>query len=667
MPTCRRLMIAILLSLTPVAWGGPAAESVSEEAVRQWIRYLVPLPKQVQLTAAVTVPGSQIAVVIPGDADRLTSQARAELYAALDTEAGRGGTPCFTITLKVGGAEAAPLAGLPHRDQAYLIRPTADGTGLLLVGGGERGLYYAAKTLQQLVKTKAAGGKVQIPLVTITDWPDMEDRGFWGADSSMHLRWMSDRKLNYDEQISHCGVDKDKVCLVRYAPYKQRMIDEGPTYGINPVPVVLHLEQLQNSGLFEAYPELAGKNGRPGSICYSNPLFVDILSQWLLLWRGKPGVKEVDVWMAENLRGEKGCQCASCAGENRNVLETRAIVAAWKKALGQQPDLGLRILTSEETEKSNPRVFAELPKKVKIWYYHSLFTYNASEKPMIRPYLLGAIKEGRWLGVCANVCAIVGTYQPFTGPHFIHFRMNEFVDKGLSGLLGYPVPTMDHVRFNAEAAAEWSWNAKGRSPHEFARSWAVRQGFKDPARFAEWSDVHGPVAWDVYGSEFPSGEKRRFPGKVAELLKQGKLPELGVVLWDVYALPWGDIKSVEQLEGDFKHAARSVELARELGIPEFLQESLVVQGYVNALKALWELKRIVRSGGVAEADKPAAGRMFKMYLEGLEQARAALPAWEAAIPERSSSQKYTDAAVQVVTGMIAEMKATAGELGCAGR
>lgn len=655
---------AFCLSLTVLGCSAVKAENVPQEAAQDWIRWLVPLPKKVELTEAVTVPHAQIAVSIPSGAGQLATSAAAELCLALSDGTRKGSEPVFTLKLEVGGQEATPLTRLPHSDQAYLIRPMADGTGLLLVGGGERGLYYAAKTLQQFLMAKTAEGKARIPLATITDWPDMEDRGFWGADSSMQLRWMSDRKLNYDEQISHCGVNKDKQSFVTYAPYKQRMIDEGPALGINPVPVVLHLEQLQNSGLFEAYPELAGRNGRPGSICYSNRLFVDVLARWLLLWRSKPGVREVDVWMAENLGGEKGCQCEQCAKGDRNVLEARAIVAAWKKARLQQPDLGLRILTSEETEKSNPTVFAELPKEVKIWYYHSLFTYNASEKPMIRPYLVEAIREGRWLGVCANVCAIVGTYQPFTGAHFMHYRMNEFVSKGLTGLLGYPVPTVDHVRFNAEAAAEWSWNVKGRSPHEFALAWAVRRGCKDPAKFAEWSDVHGPVAWDVYGSEFPSGERRRLPGKAAELLKQGKLPGLGFVLWDVYAFPWGDIKSVEQLEHDVRQAARSVQLARELGMPEFLQESLVIQGYIDALKALWELKQLVKSGAVAEADRPAARKYFKIYSEGLEQARAALPAWEASIPGRSSSQEYTKPAVEAVTRMIVEMKATAGELGC---
>jgi hypothetical protein len=663
----RTLRTGIVVCLCTAAGVSAAARSepVSKEESLNWIRHLVPLPKKVEMGPKVVVPAAKVAVIAPADAETLVCRAVIELREALGVEAtAAANSASFTLTLTLGGANAAGLSKLPNNDQAYIIRPAERGDGLLLIGGEPRGLYYAAKTLQQLLKAKVAGGQVQIPLVTITDWPDLQDRGLWGGDSSENLRWMSDRKMNYDEQISHTGVDKDRRCHVGYPPFKQKMIDEGPTYGINPVPVVLHLEQLSGYGLFEAYPELQGKDGKPGTICYSNPLFVDILSQWLLLWRDKPGVKEVDVWMAENLGGQKGCQCEQCRKEDRSVLEARAIVAAWKKARKKQPDLGLRVLTSEETEKSNPKVFEQLPPTVKVWYYHSLLTYNTRERPMIRGYLTEAARKGRWLGVCANLCATVGFWQPFTGAQFIHYRMNEFVDKRLSGLLGYAVPRISHVAFNTEAAAEWSWNAKGRSPHEFALSWAVRQGLGAPEKFAEWSDTHGPVAWDVYGSEWPAGEKRKQPGKVADLLRKGKLPELGIALWDIYPVPWGDIRSVDQLERDVAQEENAVRLAREMGEATYLQESLVVQGYINALKALWELKQIVKADGVASANRDAAGRWFKMYVDALEQTKAALPAWEMALQPTSGKVHYTSQTARFVEEMITQMKDAASECGC---
>jgi len=653
----------VAMSAASVSQGAVTPVAVSPEEALQWTRRLVPLPKKITITEKVAVARGRVGIVPPQDAPALVGQAVKELRERLGSP-GDASEAMFTLRLQMDGPETAPLRALPNCDQAYVILPMPRQDGLILAAIGPRGLYYAAKTVQQALVTETAAEEVRIPLLSVTDWPDMADRGLWGGDSYDHLRWMSDRKMNYDEQISRCGIDEQKRCFVTLAGNKQKILDEGPTYGINPVPVVLHLEQLSNSGLFTAYPELQGKDARRGAICYSNPLFVDILSQWLLLWRARPGVREVDVWMAENLAGEKGCQCESCRKEDRSVLEARAIVAAWKKALEKEPDLGLRVLTSEETEKSNPKVFEQLPPTVKIWYYHSLFTYNSSRAPMIRPYLVDAIRKGRWLGVCPNVCAIVGYWVPFTGPQFIHQRMNEFVDKKLSGLLGYAVPRISYCAFNTEAAAEWSWNAKGRSPREFAVSWAVRQGIRNPEKFADWTEANGPVAWDIYGSEYPSGERRKVPGKAAEMLKEDKLPELGSVLWDVYRYPWGEIRNAEQLDGDVAQAQRAVELARELGEPTFIQESLVVQGFIKTLKALWQLKALVRSGRVAEADRAAAGRYFRMYVDGLTQAGTALTAWETSLPMRSAHEHLTKEPVKLLEEMANEMKSLAAELGC---
>lgn len=658
------MMVLSMLVSASAGQGAFQAEPVSPDEARTWQRHLVPLPKQMDLTGRFRVPARQLAIVAPDEAESLVLQAVKELKEAAGAVAETPSAQTFTLKLQVGGRGAETLEQLPNADQAYLIRPTDQRDGLLLIGGGTRGLYYAAKTMQQFIRANRKGDLLEIPAVTITDWPDMEDRGFWGCDSYSHLRWMSDRKLNIDEQISRCGVDRNKRPFVRLSAGKRQIIDEGPTYGINPLPVVLHLEQLSNSGLFEAHPELKGKDGRPGTICYSNPLFVDILVEWLLLWRAEPGVREIDVWMAENLAQQKGCQCDGCKKEDRNVLEARAIVAAWNKARRTQPDLGVRILTSEETEASNPEVFAELPEDMKIWYYHSLFTYNTAKKPMIRPYLVETARQGRWIGVCPNLCANVGTWHPFTGAQFIHYRMREFTQKGLKGFIGYAVPRLFHVWFNGEAAAEWSWNVDGRSPREFSLSYAVRQGYSNPEKFADWVEVHGPVAWAIYGSEFPAGHQRGHPGKLAALLKEGKLPEIGYVLWDVYALPWGDFKTAEQLKQGVPDAARAVQLAREIGIPQYLHESLVTQGYINALNALWELKHLVNNGRVGEADKPAARRAFTRYAQGLEQSRAALRDWEISLPDGDGNARIVGKSRDLLATMVAEMNDLASQLGC---
>jgi hypothetical protein len=275
-----------------------------------------------------------------------------------------------------------------------------------------------------------------------------------------------------------------------------------------------------------------------------------------------------------------------------------------------------------------------------------------------------AAKGGRWIGVCPNVTAFVNFPHPFTGARFIHYRMNEFVDKGMSGLIAYATPRVHYSRFNVEAAAEWTWNAKGRTPREFARSWAVRQGVKGPAKFADWSEALGPVAWDVYGSDWPSGEMRSTPPPVAERLRKGDFGGLGTNLWGVYRSPWGDIKTVEQLNTNVAQADRALALARELGDEGILQESLVVQGYIRSLKALYELREIIKPTGKVPPDRRAeAQRFFRMYADSLEQTATALPRWEATVRQPGDDGGSTGKPVKVIRESAEQMQQLQADLG----
>jgi hypothetical protein len=281
---------------------------------------------------------------------------------------------------------------------------------------------------------------------------------------------------------------------------------------------------------------------------------------------------------------------------------------------------------------------------------------------MVRGYLADFAKQGRWIGMCPNVVNVVHFAEPNTTPHFIHYRMNEFVDKGMSGLIGYATPRVYYSFFLVEASAEWSWNAKGRTPREFARTWASRQGLKDPELFAEYADTIGPVAWDVYGSDWPHGEQREMV-RVAKKLKEGSMPKLGESLWGIYRSPWGDIKSVEQLNRDVEQAGKAVQLAQRLGKDEFIYESQIVQGYIRSLKALHELKQIVRKEGIAPDQKAAARKWFTMYVDSLNRSAELLPKWESTLPMRPAGEDFTSKPVKVIHQVADEMKQVAADLG----
>jgi len=650
----------VLITLSKTGLAMPEVLPVSSTEARTWAMYTVPLPKEMKITGKVRVSPSQVEVFAPLDADVTLRQAVKELLEIGFSQGNKtSARDKFAITFVLNGPEAQALKSLKNSDQSYEIR--SEEAGLKLIGLTSRGLYYASKTLQQLIKARSTASTAEIPLLNVIDWPDMEDRGLWGTDAFIVYPWLADRKMNYIEQISSVGLDKAGKPLAQIKPSHMPLLMNACRYGINFVPVVLHLEQV-GPRIFPSYPMLKAQGGAEGAICYSRPEIVDVLADWLVQFGSYPGVSEVDVWMSENLHQKGGCTCPECSKTDRDVLEARAILAGWRKARKTLPNLGLRILTSEETEDGNELVFKELPREVKVWYYHSLLTYDASERPILRQYLADFAKNDGWLGVCPSICATVHWASPFTCADFVYYRLQEFHKKGVRGLLGYTTPRVLYYRYLVEAAAEWSWNMQGRTPEEFALSWAVRNRLPDPPKFAKWSSTLGKVAWDVYGSHWPSGEQRGTPGPSAKRLKEGTLPELGFVLWDAYNLPWGDIKSEKQLDDDVAAADEALKLAEEMGIPEFYYESQIVRGYIRSLKALWELRKIVHPNGIAPENKKKAAEYFGVYEESLQQVIDTLPKWEALVP-KNDNLTFTDHPIEVMKNMISEMKQVAAEFG----
>ena len=110
---------------------------------------------------------------------------------------------------------------------------------------------------------------------------------------------------------------------------------------------------------------------------------------------------------------------------------------------------------------------------------------------MIRPYLVEIASKGGWVGVCPNLCPIVGFWQPMTGAELHPLPDERIRGQEVLGPDRLCRPSIRYCRFNTEAAAEWTWNAKGRSPQSSPLSWAVREGLRDPEKFAEWSETIG--------------------------------------------------------------------------------------------------------------------------------------------------------------------------------
>jgi|GEM_PF-483701 len=642
------LFFAVLFaSLAIVA--SAVVEPVSPDEAAAWLRYTVPLPKTITIGSAVTVAPAQIAIVPAASTDIVALQASKELRETLHLaeNAPNPPSPAFTITLVLGGEESQPLEALKNSEQASKITVEPGDAGLRIIALQPRGLYYGAKTLQQLIAPYASETAARIPLIEMTDWPDITDRGLWGSDHFAWLRWLADRKMNIGEQISARSVSSDGAGHSSLKEGREPMVTEGPYYGLKPVPVVLHLEQVWASGLFTYYPQLIGVGGQYGAICYSQPEFINVLADWIVELRSLPFVEEVDVWMTENLHGAGGCQCAQCSQWNRDVLEANKIVAAWQQAKQRMGvPIGLRILTSEETEASNGAVFASLPPEVKVWYYHSLYTYTSGRTGIVSRDTANYAASGRYAGVCPSLASI-GAPQPFQSAEFAKYRMTEFVEKGMSGYIGYatPAPLVKFVGYNVEAAAEFSWNLNGRSTREFALSHAVRKGLPDPEMFAEWAEAVGKLEFDLNGSEWPTCDGRYFPGYVADKLRTGKLPALGEA-YPGFRGPWGEFKSVAQLEGGVVLAAKALRLAEQMGSDEYFYESVYIDGLVNSLRALYKLKGLVVNGTVSAANRETARYWFGVYINGLKQSIAAVQNWSLAVNGESGSVSNVVAKMQ---------------------
>ncbi|NQU76926.1 MAG: hypothetical protein HQ546_11500, partial [Planctomycetes bacterium] len=381
------------------------------------------------------------------------------------------------------------------------------------------------------------------------------------------------------------------------------------------VPIIHHLEQLARTGLFKVYPNLKA-TGVENSICFSQPRIVTVVTQWLTELGQIPDVFDVMIWLSEE---GKGCLCAECAKHDRFVNEVRVCIAAWERARKVCPQLGLRLLLTQASYESNDSVLAAIPPGVKVSYYHGGLTYNTTRKPMIYPALETYAKKGRWLGVYPTISASWRIVAPFSNPSFVHYRMNEFVDKGLTCLVAYCVPSNWYYEANLAAALEWSWNAKGRSPWEFAMAYATRRGIKEPAKFAAWSELLGPVSWDVYGSNFPY---REVYGGTDKIVRGSISMGTGII---------AEFKHEERLVEDLATCEKALALALELKDEGVILETEIVQRYVRILKAVWELSKLVHGKVVNEPDRDKAGKYFELFSTACDELVVLYPKWANAV------------------------------------
>jgi len=633
-----------MLACNCTAAGANGAVKVSAEEQARWLRWLIPLPKQIKIQGKLVLPASEVKLRLREGAGDVEKTAAEEIRALFKE---KGNASCesgrFEILFGVCDAngkledvtipEARKLADLPNSKQAYLIQPAGDDR-LVLTALDERGAYYAAQTLRQLLEAGFENGKVQIPLARVTDWPDLEERGEWGGSSVNDIVWLAHHKMNLVEAHVSLGMTKDGRGTARA---NEEKIELARRHALKLVPIITHLDQLGRTGIYDMFPELQGKGEHAHhkthtnvAPCFSQPKMVEILSDWMCSLAAQKGVTDICAWLSEC---NQYCSCENCRKVGQWALEARSIVKAYRIAKKKHPNLHLRILLTQGSYKTNDKVLAEVPEDVGVTYYDGGRTYDSSRDPMIYPLLERYAAKGGWLGCYPQLTASWRIVCPWSGPQFINYRMTEFVRKKLKCLCGYATPNNRLYDFNVTAAAEWSWNSTGRDEREFATAWATRRGIKDPDAAAEWAVMLGPVGWDVYGSRVPFNH---FFGSAAAMVAARRRPVLGEGMFRYFP-------TVEHMEHDLDVCKKAMAIAEKLDEPLLILETKVIGGYVRMIREIYRIADMVSKSKRPNHDERVKLQkaMTSLSIAGMETAMA-LKEWEALIGQGIGGSRLTD-------------------------
>lgn len=607
----------------------PAQDTVpvTEAEQRAWLNHVLPLPHEISIPRKCVLTPSKISIRTRDTADATERNAARELNKFFRQET--GAVPAgkqFTITLgvldgrgRIDGitvSDVDRLRKVPNNDQAYVIHSPSD-NALVLAALHPKGVYYASVTLRQLLEPVTTKEKTEIPLLSILDWPDIEERGLWNC-GTLVLDLAPSTKFNFMK--GNVYLSPVKRGEPNHASIRKERREKALLMGVNHVPSITHLNFLHRTGLYQAYPELLGKGD--GAIagryrahvqkgrtvehrvpCASNPVLSQILSEWMMDVAAA-GVTECAGWLSER---PAQCECKKCTVVGQFVLEARAFVNAWRKVREKHPKLVLRVFISTTTNEKYEQVLAELPAGVKLERACAAALERQTQEPrdrFLNPRIDPYAAKGRWVAtydVPVTATGKVETPEVVVPASFAH-RIKDFVQqmaarkyRGLYGMLEGGILRS----FNVEALAEWTWNLNGRTEREFAVAWADRHGYEDPQAVGAWSELIGPVAWDVYDSGYPECYTW---GLAAKMIAERQRPVLGKGLFRYY-------RDKDSFDKKLAVCDRALAIAKELIRRELVFETQVVMSYVKMAKSIYLIAQTVSSADLT--DRPTKRRLGK--------------------------------------------------------
>ena len=551
-----------------------------------------------------------------------------------------------------------------------MIKPVGENR-LVLAALEPRGLYYAVRTLHQLLEPSLSPQTISIPLAKITDWPDLEERGVWNFPKPEEwVPWMASLKLNFgkmaETKVNPIERGKPGSVMLNMDLYESARLQ-----GFEYQPFLTHFNFLHRFGLFRAYPELAGRGDEALTGRYfahkkgnqhrapnaAHPLFRKLLAEWLRDF-ARQGISEVSCWLSERPGGDAGLETTAVG---QDVMEVRALLAAYEEARKEYPDFTIRVFLSTVPSGRYYRVIAEMPEDMKIERACATKIERVMRLPrdlFRNPMLDSYSVEGRWIAsydvpITANARVDTPEFMvPESSAHRVRDYVRQLIERkfrGAYGMMAWADNGKATCGFNVHALAEYGWNLDGRSEQEFAIAWATREGYQDPEKVGEWADLMGPIEFDVYDSDFPIAYSW---GKYVEMVRQRRRPYLGEGIFRYYS-------SAEDFDRKIAISDRALTIAETFESDYLANETRVVRSYVRLAKGLYEVAEMVATEDFRDLESQQRLRQALDRLgDAGEENVASIKSWRSALgPEPwhyrvHDAIKGTEDTVDAVTDFV---------------
>jgi len=601
------LGVLILLSQSSFA----AKDDRLGKNLKAWTERVIPLPKEIAVKDSMIIRAGEIKIH-PYSSDAPQIKTALGLFNGFTQNEIKNVLVEISMELTGDKDSRVPeqlrerLSKLPNKEQAYAILSLEgkkkSALEIIVVANAPTGLLYGARTLEQLLKLDdkiLADTELEVPVVSIVDWPDIKERGMWGASCAEFMPWTSRWKLNLVERYAHAYVNP-KTGNFELGTGDAGYLPRAESLGMKFIPYVPHLPGVLPR-MCRELPRLASESKREhykplmDGFCFSKPEAIDLLEEIMILQINavKGYHNELEIWFSESHSDQKLLFQKTSPGEDSYILETKALLKAFERVKKKYPGIRLRLGLTQGTHKDTGRIIDLLPPDVGLQFYHSELTYNNYRRPMIYPLLEKFSLSGSFLGVFPEFTASHRTVVPYTGPQFVRYRLQELAEKKLSSVSGFFVPNIRYHDFNVVAMAEWSWNAHGRSPKDFARAYATVTGVCEPGLFAQWALKSGEVGWELARSRFFNSLLSDFSIGFYGSVPFGHNPKVK------------DMLTVENKKKKRTVAKKALQLAQRSGNSLMIVESEFVLNALEAFQSIDVISNILHSSDIDKSAKKA--------------------------------------------------------------